>query len=224
MLFSVNTNNNSLLAQQYLMRTNVGLNKSVAKLSSGSRINSSSDDAAGLSVAENIKKRSSEFKTLTGRDANNGLAVYQNKNAVDSSNEVANIVKRMRELEIQSASEPLATDGPTHGGERPVAQQNYITSIKAVAPSNGSASYIAPQVPINRLASIYGLEPKEKPVATQLHPLPPRPIEGNDTENRDAGFYDSSSLAQRQRNLQAGLASLTDEANNLPQDALRLIG
>jgi flagellin len=75
MLFSVNTNSNSLAAQKNLMRTNVGLNKSVQKLSSGSRINSSSDDAAGLSIAENLKNKTRE--TSAYRNANDGISVVE---------------------------------------------------------------------------------------------------------------------------------------------------
>jgi hypothetical protein len=75
MLFSVNTNSNSLAAQKNLMRTNVGLNKSVQKLSSGSRINSSSDDAAGLSIAENLKNKTRE--TSAHRNANDGISLVE---------------------------------------------------------------------------------------------------------------------------------------------------
>jgi len=107
MLFSVNTNNNSLLAQKNLVRTNVGLNKSVAKLSSGSRINDSADDAAGLSIAERLKDRINGYREAQAeRNTNNGISVQQK--AEGAANEVATIVKRMRELATQSASETLA--------------------------------------------------------------------------------------------------------------------
>jgi flagellin-like hook-associated protein FlgL len=116
MLFSVNTNNNSLLAQKALMRTNVGLNKSVAKLSSGQRINDSADDAAGLGIAERLKDRINGYREAQSeRNANNGISVQQK--AEGAANEVANIVKRMRELAIQSASETLATDEQGYSGE-----------------------------------------------------------------------------------------------------------
>jgi hypothetical protein len=112
MLFSVNTNNNSLLAQQALMRTNVGLNKSVQKLSSGSRINSSADDAAGLSISENLK---SGVYRSTGR--NNGIAATAmlGDNANSALQTVSNTLMRMRELAIQTGSENLSTDYPTPG-------------------------------------------------------------------------------------------------------------
>jgi len=112
MLFSVNTNNNSLLAQKALMRTNAGLNKSVAKLSTGQRINDSADDAAGLSIAENLKQRTLGFREAqSGRNANHGVSVYQKQTAEGAANEVANTLKRLRELAVQSSSDSLATDG-----------------------------------------------------------------------------------------------------------------
>jgi len=112
MLFSVNTNNNSLLAQKALMRTNAGLNKSVAKLSTGQRINDSADDAAGLSIAENLKQRTLGFREAqSGRNANHGVSVYQKQTTEGAANEVANTLKRLRELAVQSSSDSLATDG-----------------------------------------------------------------------------------------------------------------
>lgn len=97
MLFSVNTNQNSLNAQKSLMRTNVGLNKSVQKLSTGSRINSSADDAAGLSIAENLKSR-----TMGYRQARSGIqctAMIQTADAALSK--VADSLTSIRELALQ---------------------------------------------------------------------------------------------------------------------------
>ncbi len=112
MLFSVNTNNNTLTAQKAFMRTNAGLNKSVQKLSTGSRINQASDDAAGLGIAERLKERIQARQT--GRDTNEGITVYQKPEG--SPNEVANIVKRMRDLATQSASSTLAPSERGIGG------------------------------------------------------------------------------------------------------------
>jgi flagellin len=107
MLFSVNTNNNSLNAQKALMRTNVGLNKSVQKLSTGSRINSSSDDAAGLSIAENLKSRTTGYRQARS----NGTQATSMLQTADSALQtVSNTLMRMRELAVQAGSDNLSTD------------------------------------------------------------------------------------------------------------------
>ena len=110
MLFSVNTNNNSLLAQKNLMRTNVGLNKSVQKLSSGSRINSSSDDAAGQSISENLK---SGVYRSTGRNNEIAATAMLGAGATTALQTASNTLMRMRELATQTGSENLSTDYPT---------------------------------------------------------------------------------------------------------------
>jgi len=107
MLFSVNTNANSLAAQKNLMRTNVGLNKSVQKLSSGSRINSSADDAAGLSIAENLKSRTMGYRQAR----NNGIQATAMLQTADAALQtVSNTLMRMRELAVQAGSDNLSTE------------------------------------------------------------------------------------------------------------------
>ena len=108
MLFSVNTNNNSLAAQKNLMRTNVGLNKTVQKLSSGSRINSSSDDAAGLSISENLKIHAKGYREVPS----NGIQIYTGLPTVEAAREslgttIANFSKEPEvTLEIQANTYP----------------------------------------------------------------------------------------------------------------------
>jgi hypothetical protein len=115
MLFSVNSNINTLLAQKNLMRTNAGLNKSVSKLSTGSRINDAADDAAGLSIGESLKQRTNGYREArSGSPANNGILTYQKTE--NPANQAANIVKRMRELAVQFSSETLATDEREYEG------------------------------------------------------------------------------------------------------------
>ncbi len=66
-----------------------------------------------MSIAEDLKKRTLGYREAR---ADNGVALYQNKSAEDVSNEVPNIVKRMRELAVQFSSETLATEEPESTG------------------------------------------------------------------------------------------------------------
>ena len=130
----VNTNVASLNSINYLNRSGKALSGSLAKISSGLRITHAADDAAGLAVAENL---ASDYGSLqqAARNINDGIGIIQT--AEGASNEVANILKRMRELAVQSASETLSS------GERAYVQDEYgqlrseIDRIAAVTAFNG---------------------------------------------------------------------------------------
>ena len=102
----INTNISSLVAQRSVAGTQRKLQGTFERVSSGLRINKAADDAAGLGVAENLQAtlRSSR---VAMRNTNDGISVVQT--AEGSTNEVANIIKRMRELAVQSSSDVLAT-------------------------------------------------------------------------------------------------------------------
>ena len=132
MLFSVNTNNNSLNAQKALMRTSVGLNKSVQKLSSALNSSYAGDDAAGVGMSENLK---SGVYRSTGR--NNGIAATAmlGDNANSALQTVSNTLLRMRELAAQSTTPSLTTD-LAHGAIdsfREVLTQDPSASLRAQA-------------------------------------------------------------------------------------------
>jgi flagellin len=98
---SIKTNVSSLDAQKNLMQTELDLNSSLAKLSSGFRITKAQDDAAGLAISVNLGAQIASYNQAV-RNANDGLNVVQN--ADSSLNETQNILTRLRELASQSAS------------------------------------------------------------------------------------------------------------------------
>lgn len=101
----VKTNVDSLVAQRRLGETRKQLGDQLEKLSSGLRINKSSDDAAGLAVSESIRARTSSL-SVAKRNASDAVSYIQV--AEGSLNEVTNIVIRMRELTTQAASDTLS--------------------------------------------------------------------------------------------------------------------
>ena len=103
--FRINTNVPSLSAQRSVGKTNQELEGSLQKLSSGSRINKASDDAAGLAISEKMK---SEIRSArqADRNANDGISMVQV--AEGGLNESQNILTRLRELAIQSASDTVS--------------------------------------------------------------------------------------------------------------------
>ncbi len=97
----INTNTKSLIAQQALNVNNRALSKAMEQLSTGKRINTAADDAAGLAISN---KMTSQIRGLTQgvRNANDAISMIQT--AEGATNEVTNMLQRMRELAVQAAN------------------------------------------------------------------------------------------------------------------------
>ena len=100
----INTNIQSLAAQRSLGVNHEMQNKALERLSSGSRINRAADDAAGLAISEKLKANIRSIKQAS-RNAQDGISLVQV--AEGSMNEISNILTRLRELSIQSASDTI---------------------------------------------------------------------------------------------------------------------
>ncbi len=108
--FRVTTNLAAINAQRNLVGSQRAINKSMAQLASGSRINIAADDAAGLAISENMKAQIRSVRQAN-RNANDGISMVQT--AEGGLNEISNIIVRLRELGIQAASD---TVGETERG------------------------------------------------------------------------------------------------------------
>ena len=95
----VNTNVSSLNAQRQLMNSSNGLNTAFERLSSGSRINSAADDAAGLQITNRMTSQINGLNQAV-RNANDGISVAQV--AEGALQETTNLLQRMRELVVQA--------------------------------------------------------------------------------------------------------------------------
>lgn len=100
----INTNVASINAQRSLRVTRDSLDKSLERLSSGSRINRAGDDAAGLAISESIKAQVRGVKQAE-RNALDGISMVQV--AEGGLTEVSNIMIRLRELSVQAASDTI---------------------------------------------------------------------------------------------------------------------
>src|SRR5262245_50767752 len=105
--FSVVNNIGSVNAQTELLKTQTGLEKTLARLSSGLRINSSGDDAAGLAVANQFRSDVA-ILNVGVRNANDGLSKLQI--ADGALNNISNLLDRAAVLATQSASGSFAGD------------------------------------------------------------------------------------------------------------------
>jgi len=134
MALVVNNNLSSLNALNNLNRTNKSLSDTFGRISSGLRINKAADDAAGLAVAENLDAGVRSLG-MAKRNANDGIAVVQV--AEGATNEVANILKRMRELAVQSSSETLASTERQYVSTEYAQLESEIDRIATVTEFNG---------------------------------------------------------------------------------------
>ena len=102
MALTINTNVPSLNAQRNLGKSQTDLARSMQRLSSGLRINSAKDDAAGLAISDRM---TSQIRGLNqaARNSNDGISLAQT--AEGALQETTNILQRMRELAIQSAND-----------------------------------------------------------------------------------------------------------------------
>jgi flagellin len=100
----INTNVPSLSSQRALNQTKLALEGNLRKLSSGERITRAGDDAAGLAISENLK---SQIRSIRQATRNAGDAIGLIQTAEGGLSEISNMLIRLRELSIQSASDTL---------------------------------------------------------------------------------------------------------------------
>ncbi|SIQ27345.1 flagellin [Bacillus cereus] len=97
----INTNINSMRTQEYMRQNQDKMNTSMNRLSSGKRINSAADDAAGLAIATRMKAREGGM-SVAARNTQDGMSLI--RTAESAMNSVSNILLRMRDLATQSAN------------------------------------------------------------------------------------------------------------------------
>ncbi|MFG0831071.1 flagellin domain-containing protein [Pseudomonas sp. CJQ_7] len=102
MALTVNTNTTSLGVQKNLNRASDALSTSMTRLSSGLKINSAKDDAAGLQIATRMTSQI-RGQTMAIKNANDGISIAQT--AEGAMQEQTNILQRMRELALQSVND-----------------------------------------------------------------------------------------------------------------------
>jgi flagellin len=127
--FRINTNVPSISAQRSIGKTNQAQESSLAKLSSGSRITKAADDAAGMAISEKLKAEIRSSKQAD-RNANDGISMVQV--AEGGLNETQNILTRLRELAIQSASDTVSD---TERGFTNMEYQNLVQEMDRISKS-----------------------------------------------------------------------------------------
>lgn len=126
MTINVNTNVSAMTAQRYLNKASNELNTSMERLSSGNRINSAKDDAAGLQISNRLSAQSRGLEVAM-RNANDGISIAQT--AEGAMNESTNILQRMRDLALQSSNGTNSESERKALNEESVALQDELNRI-----------------------------------------------------------------------------------------------
>ncbi len=138
---TINTNMFSLNAQRNLDRSQGAMGQAIQRLSSGLRINSAKDDAAGLAVAEGITSKIRGLD-VAARNSNDGISLAQTAEA--ALGEITNNLQRIRELAVQSANGTL---GDTERGYLQTEVDELTSEIKRIVDDtefNGNKLFSAP--------------------------------------------------------------------------------
>lgn len=172
----IQTNIQSINAQRQLGLSTQRLNSHMEKLSSGYRINKAADDAAGLAISESLR---SEVRGLqqARRNAQDGISLVQT--AEGSLNEITNIISRLRELSVQSASDTI---GPVERGflqKEFSALKNEIDRIANSSDFNGTKLLVGENQLPEEMQRNGNTPPLEIQVGSDWNPL----TDGREVQN-----------------------------------------
>ena len=130
----IGTNTNSLRAANASNSANMMLGQAMERLSTGKRINTAKDDAAGLAISNSMTSQIRGMNQAI-RNSNDGVSMAQT--AEGALGEVTNMLQRIRELAVQSASGTYSDDDRTNMNTEVTALTSQITDILTNSQFNG---------------------------------------------------------------------------------------
>jgi flagellin len=133
-MLDINTNIASLMAEDNLSSAQASLAQSFQRLSSGYRINSSADDAAGLAISDSMTSQIRSY-AVAGRNANDGISMAQTADGALS--QVTDVLQRMSELATQGANGSLQTSDRQYLQTEFSALQSEVKQIMTSTKFNG---------------------------------------------------------------------------------------
>jgi len=140
-MLGINTNVASLTAQKNLSGSGIGLNNAIARLSSGLRVNSAKDDAAGLAIAERMQAQIKGYD-VAARNANDGISLLQV--ADGAMGKISDNLQRMRELAVQAKNGTLNPTDRVNLNREYAELANEVNRIVTGSTFNGNNMFDAP--------------------------------------------------------------------------------
>lgn len=188
----INHNIASSSAQGTLFKANRTMSKSLEKLSTGLRINSAADDAAGLGVSENLRK---QVRGMSQALKNTQDAIALLQIADGALNEQTNIVQRMRELTVQALNGTYTSTELSYMGQEFSQLMEELDRIASVTNYNGLQIFATPEMAGNTNSAngrIYG-DANESAAPETAHKTALAGSAWNDLNDAVFGANDSSS-------------------------------
>jgi len=139
-MLSINTNTASLAAQRNLSTNGSGLQTSIERLSSGLRVNSAKDDAAGLAISDRMNAQVRGM-AVAARNANDGVSKLQV--ADGALGKVSDNLQRMRELAVQSSNGTLNNTDRANLNREYTELANEVGRVAVDTKFNGNAVFVA---------------------------------------------------------------------------------
>jgi len=136
MAMFIQTNVAAMVAQNHLAKTQTNLQATFQKLASGFRINSASDDAAGLGISKGMEAQVRSF-AVAERNANDAISMSQT--ADGAAEQIHGILSRLRELATQGANGTLSTNDSTNLDTEFQSMRSEIDRISNVTKFNGTS-------------------------------------------------------------------------------------
>ena len=134
----INTNTYSFNAQRHLNKNSLGLSTALERLSSGLRVNSAKDDAAGLAVAQRMESDARGL-TVAMRNAADGISFGQTADGALGT--VGEILQRMRELAVQSLNGTISDTERGYLNNEFTALQTEVTALQGAAKLNNQSVF-----------------------------------------------------------------------------------
>jgi flagellin len=151
----INTNVNSLVAQNAVTVNARSLSNAMEQLSTGKRINGAKDDAAGLSITQNMTAQIRGLN-MAVRNANDGISLLQT--ADGAMIEQSNMMQRMRELAVQAASDTVTTSQKSYLDDEFQALKAEINRIGAQTKWNDRDLLSGAVVRTGELAGVHSFQ------------------------------------------------------------------
>ena len=216
----INTNTAALRAQNGSRVANLALQSAMERLSTGKRINSAKDDAAGLAIANSMTSQIRGMNQAI-RNANDGISLAQT--ADGALNEVTNMLQRIRELAVQSASGTYSDDDRANLQAEVTELGAQIDTIISDTTFNGVTVFGSSDVTID-IQTGYGSADQTTLTVTGLDVSA---ASGADISAGDASVLDDvddalAAVATTRASLGAGQSRLESVVNNLSNNVANL--
>ena len=214
----INTNISSLIAQQNLSAVTMKLQSNYAHLSSGLRITSAADDAAGLGISERLRAKIAAW-AVAGRNTQDGISLAQTGEG--ALNNVNSMLSRMRELATEAANGTLS---PT---DRTTAATLGINGLNVTTAANASTAITALSTAIdtvNTARGVFGADMNRLQDAFSNTQIQDQNLSSAESRIRDVDVAAETAALTRNTILQQAAVSVLSQANVQPQLALKLLG